>query len=116
MLNSPASANTFAVHTAGISSVIPSPHTTITAFRARTTFHPRFTSRLEIQPPRKLPASAATNGIQNASTPSSSRIFFETRYTANQSVMKNQIGSVSAFPMMMPHVSRIRTTSRSSAL
>ena len=90
--------------TAGISSVMPKAQMTITNLRAAPTAQPRAINQLDRPPPKKLPRSAATNGTQNASRLLSSRKPLATRKTANQSVMKNQTGSVSVLPMMMPHV------------
>ena len=77
---------------------------TTTNLRAPPTDQPRAINQLDRPPPKKLPRSAARNGTQNASRLLSSLKPLATRKIANQSVMKNQTGSVSVLPMMMPHV------------
>src|SRR5215211_4661592 len=84
------------VHTTGTSSVMPRPPITAMHLRAAPTLQPRVISQLETPPPKKFPRSAARNGTQNPARLSSSLNPRDTRYTANQSVMKNQTGSVNA--------------------
>src|SRR5436190_13961326 len=91
-------------YTVAIRQLMPATPTTITHFLAAPTGMPPRMSRLETPPPRKLPASAATNGTQKASRLSSNLNPLATRYTANQSVMKNHTGSVSDLATMTPHV------------
>src|SRR6185436_375528 len=76
---SPASAKRFEVKIVGIKRAIPSPPKITTALRARNTGQPRLMSQLDKPPPKKLPRSAARNGIQNASNPCSGLIPFVTR-------------------------------------
>src|SRR5512139_3563896 len=73
-------------------SVMPRAQTTMTAFRAVPTAQPRLIRALDTPPARKLPASAARKGTQNANRLSSSLNPRETRKIANQSVMKNHTG------------------------
>src|SRR5690349_2944497 len=65
--NRAARANKLDVKIVGIRRVIPRPPNTTTALRALITGQPRRINQLESPPPKKLPRSAATNGIQNAS-------------------------------------------------
>src|SRR4051794_36783450 len=99
-------------YTVAARQLMPTTPTAITHFLAAPTDAPRRMSQLETPPPRKLPASAATNGTQNASRLSSNLNPRATRYTANQSVMKNHTGSVSDLAAMTPHVWGSRSRSR----
>src|SRR5512135_796637 len=80
----------FVTNAAAAIRAMPSAQTTMTALRAEPTAHPRLINALDTPPARKLPASAARKGTQNANRLSSSLKPRETRKMANQSVMKNQ--------------------------
>src|SRR4029453_5808114 len=100
----PARASRLEVKIVGTRRVIPNPPNTTTALRALMTGQPRRINQLETPPPKKLPRSAATKGIQKASNPCSGLNPLLTRKIANQWEKKNQPGSVVVRAAITAHV------------
>src|ERR1700761_9007605 len=101
----------FIVKIVGISSITPNPPKTTIDFLAAPPDQPRLINTPEIHPPKKFPRSAARNGIHTATNPFLSSIPFATRKIGNQSVTKNQTGSVSPFEISVPQVCGSRSKS-----
>src|SRR5260370_41258631 len=93
----------FTVKIVGMRNNTPMPPKTTSAFRAAPSDQPRRIKYPETPPPKKLPKSAARKGTHTASKPLLSEIPFANRKMGNQSVTKNQTGSVRPFEMIVPH-------------
>ena len=82
--------------------VTPMPPKIMMAFLAAPSDHPLLTRKPDTAPSEKFPRSAAMNGTHTAINPVLSSIPFATRKMGNQSVTKNQTGSVSSWRQSFP--------------